>query len=74
MLMRLPKENNSNTIQGYCVSEDEMNKEIELAFLENRLNKLSNDELLELVVKKLRKGEEDDEEVYEFVDKLAKEF
>ena len=72
--MRLPKENNSNTIQGYCVSEDEMNKEIELAFLENRLNKLSNDELLELVVKKLRKGEEDDEEVYEFVDKLAKEF
>ena len=72
--MRLPKENNSNTIQGYCVSEDEMNKEIELAFLENRLNKLSNDELLELVVKKLRKGEEDDEEIYEFVDKLAKEF
>ena len=51
-----------------------MNKEIELAFLENRLNKLSNDELLELVVKKLRKGEEDDEEIYEFVDKLAKEF
>lgn len=72
--MRIPRENNSNAIQGYCVSEDEMDKEIELAYLENRLKRLSNDELLELVVKKLRRGEEDDEEIYEFVNRLAKEF
>lgn len=68
----MPKGNNQ--AQYCCVSENEIDKEIELAYLENRLDKLSNDELLELVVKKLRNGDENDEETYDFVNKLANEF
>lgn len=32
MLMRMLKEDNSNTIQGYCVSEDELVEENRLSF------------------------------------------
>lgn len=45
--MRLPKENNQT--QCCCVSEDEMSKEIELAFLENRLKRLTPEEIYNLL-------------------------
>jgi len=36
-------------IQGYCPSEDEMDKEIELVFLKNRLKRLTPEEIYNLL-------------------------
>lgn len=47
--MRFQKKTIQNTTQGCCVSEDEMSKEIELAFLENRLKKLTPEEIYNLL-------------------------
>lgn len=69
MLMRLPKENKSNTIQGYCVSEDEMKKEIEFAYLTQKLKELDDDELVTLVNRALE--DRDEEDTYAIIDDIA---
>lgn len=67
--MRLPKENNSSTIQGCCVSEDEMKKEIEFAYLTQKLKDLDDDELVTLVNKVLE--DRDFEDTYSIIDDIA---
>lgn len=47
--MRLPKENNSNTIQGCCVSEDEMKAENERAFIKSCIVCMGIEELCDLL-------------------------
>ena len=67
--MRLPKENNSSTIQGYCVSEDEMKKEIEFAYLTQKLKELDDDELVTLVNKALE--DRDEEDIISIIDDIV---
>lgn len=47
--MRLPKENKSSTIQGYCVSEDEMKAENERAFIKSCIVCMGIEELCDLL-------------------------
>lgn len=63
--MRLPE----NHIEWVCPTQEEMDLEIELAFLESRLNRLSDDEFVELVNKVL-----ENRDAVRLLDRMADEY
>lgn len=67
--MRFQKKTIQNTTQGCCVSEDEMKKEIELAYLTQKLKELDDDEFVSLVNKVLE--DRDFEDTYAIIDDIA---
>lgn len=64
--MRLPE---NNYIEWVCPAQEEMDLEIELAFLESRLNRLSDDEFVELVNKVL-----ENRDAVRLLDRMADEY
>lgn len=64
--MRMPE---NNHIEWVCPAQEEMDLEIELAFLESRLNRLSDDEFCELVNKVL-----ENRDAVRLLDRMADEY